>query len=690
MKTISAVIAALLSVTALAPAAFAAHPTTADAPVTSSAPGAVGTAVTTQGPLSGELEVLEGVPLSADGELQARVLATNTTDAALDEVVLRLDLTRQPLTNRGELADFLADPASLTYHAVAQEPPVANVEDDESTAEPTSADAGNAAVDAPGFTQGAIGTTVPQSGDDDDPPEPVGVRIGPHAEATFTLTAPVDELGLPARGWGVYGATLSLVTADEEVLVDSFALTWGAQSVPQLDVAVLATAHGAPSRMLSVLEASNLPGVAVAVDPTHLTTANAISTDLHDREVLRLPVHHPDLTSIAHSENNNLMPLALALSGYDNIPAVTAAPWLAMPGALDATSLSMAADLDARAVLALPGMPGFERVAEAASGPVVRAHTASVLVPDVELSQAVAQYRPGSPAAAALAVADSALLASENNGSAVLVALDERWHIGAGAQTSLRALLDAPWVSPVTVESLLADPAPQVSLTQTLDADSDLPAQQVERLGQHLDALTLLATVAESPEDALNEWGRELLRGISVSERGNAFTADAAVRNALEKANATLSAVRIADSSELNLLTESGDIPVNVVNSLDHAVTVTVNLNSFSSNLQILDAPTVTVPPKSDQVVLVPVEAVSNANVFVAADLRNAGDEPVSDTQPFSVRVRADWGNAATAVFTVMLVLLLVAGLIRTIRRGRKDTRVEPSAPPETMTGEHD
>ncbi len=43
------------------------------------------------------------------------------------------------------------------------------------------------------------------------------------------------------------------------------------------------------------------------------------------------------------------------------------------------------------------------------------------------------------------------------------------------------------------------------------------------------------------------------------------------------------------------------------------------------------------------------------------------------------VRVRAQWGNAATGVFTAALAVLLIAGIVRTARRGRKDTRMRPA-----------
>ena len=707
MKTVSAVIAALLALSALAPGAFATEPATsidtADARVTSITPPSVGTTVTTDGPLTGTLDSLEGAALSHTGELRAHVSAVNPTDVAVEEAVLRLDLTDEPLTSRADLAAFLTDPTSADMSAAAQEPPVPEEEPDEQevleadnvvtpAGSPTSSEPVSVTTD--GETTD-VETTDPETTDVDtievenEPPEPVGVQIGPGADTTFTLEVSAADLDLPAEDWGVYGATLVLVADDVELPVDSFTLTWGAQLVPPLDLAVLANASGPPSRIQGVLETSDLPGVAVVVDPTHVTTTTTGGANLAEREVFRRPLHTPDITSIAHSGNQSLLPLALSLPSPTGASAgqsvVAAAPWLAIPAAVDGRSVALAHRLEAAGVLALPNAAGFEQLASTTRAPMARAAGAPLLLPDATLSDTVAQYRPGSPVAAALAVADSALLATEQAGEPALVTLDRDWHIGRGAQSTLRELLNAPWVSTVSVTSLLEGTGPEVGTTEALDVESALPVERVDALGDRLDGFTLLATVTESPADALAEWGAELLRGISVEDRGRTAPRDLAVRKALETADATLNGLRIANSSDLNLLTESGDIPVTLLNALDHPVTVTVDLRSFSSNLQVLESPTVTIPASSDQTVLIPVEAVSTANVFMTAVLRNADSEPVSDIQPFSIRVRADWGNTATVVFTVVLVLLLVAGLIRTIRRGRKDTREEPSTPPDTM-----
>ena len=52
------------------------------------------------------------------------------------------------------------------------------------------------------------------------------------------------------------------------------------------------------------------------------------------------------------------------------------------------------------------------------------------------------------------------------------------------------------------------------------------------------------------------------------------------------------------------------------------------------------------------------------------------------------MRVRADWETVGTAAIGALLVVALTLGIIRTIRRGKKSTRMDPVAPeaPEDHT----
>ncbi|MFN3866335.1 MAG: DUF6049 family protein, partial [Demequina sp.] len=502
---------------------------------------------------------------------------------------------------------------------------------------------------------------------------------------TITVGATASELGLPAGRWGVYGAVITLRTADGPIAVDAVPITWQGAPVPQLRLSVLSNASGTATQVSTLLQAANVAGVASAVDPALVNNALAFDSGLVAREAWRLASGSPDLTSLARAGETSLMDLALSLPAGTNLANVGRAPWLAVPAAIDATSVSAATDLGAAATLAQPGAAGFEELVDQADAALAQVGDSLLLVPDERLSATVMRYRPGTEAAKARALAESALAAADADGAPVLVALDDSWRPGSATPDAvLETLMAAPWVEAVPVSALLATEPTSVSLEQSLDVGFDMPADAVGSLAAELARLTELAAATTDEDAALADWGADLLRAANVALRDDPGVRSAALSAALATSGTTLSSLRIAESSDLNLLAESGEIPVTVMNALDHDVTVRVDLTSFSPNLQVLASPTVTVAAGEALAALVPVEAVSSANVRVAVSLRSPTGQEVSDQQTFAVRVRADWGNAATAVFTVLLVLLLAAGLIRTARRGRMDTRAEPAPAPAT------
>ncbi|MFW7415367.1 DUF6049 family protein [Demequina sp. SO4-18] len=665
MNRAVAAIAASLTMLLAAPAAAAAVPTdltrhAADAVAGSSVPAPA--AIERQA-VTAQLVSLASGAIDPSSRLSATVTATNRSAMPVDDVVLELELTEEPLADRAALDAFLAEPGSVPSRLAAQLP--------EPPDEP--ADQVSSAPEEGGLA----------SDDEAEAPETVGSTIAAGAARTFTIGASPDELGLPSGRWGVYGAVLTLRTPTGDVPVDVLPLTWQGSAVPELRLAALTMAEG--SSAATVLGASNVPGVASAVDPTLVTNALAFDSGLVERETWRLASGSPDLTSLARAEETSLMELALSLPAGTNLASIGRAPWLAAPAAIDAASTEAAVALGARATLALPDSAGYAQLVETADAALARDGDALVLVPDPGLSKSLAQFRPGTEAAKARALAESALLADEADGDPVLAVLDDSWRPSSSQPSAvLQTLMTAPWVEPLPVSELLeADPV-DVELPANVAARADMPAEDVAALAGSLERLTTLAHATTDTDAARADWGAALLRGVEVSLRENPGVRDAAVAAAVAEADETLASLRIAESSDLNLLAETGEIPITVVNGLDHDVTVRVDLTSFSPNLQVLESPTVTVPANEEHAALVRVEAVSSDNVQVSVVLRSPEGQSVGDGQTFAVRVRADWGNAATAVFSVVLVLLLVAGLVRTARRGRRETRAEPAPAPDT------
>ena len=314
-----------------------------------------------------------------------------------------------------------------------------------------------------------------------------------------------------------------------------------------------------------------------------------------------------------------------------------------------------------------------------------------MLIPDAKLSTILASYRPGKPDAAARLVAEAAIEAQQGDGvTPVVVAPGDAWQLtGPGVSKPLSDLLGAPWVVPVSVQSVISSPSRNtVNAPDTLGTDDDLAPDLIQALTRQLGDLHELSLTAPDPALIYIPGGRELLAPLAVALRPDLDARFATYQATRESVNATLGSLYVAEGSDVNLIAASGNVPVTLHNSLAVDAKVTVVMKSSSPNLVVQDQPTVTIPAGGDFTALIAVTGVKSANVTATVALHNANGDVVAAPQVLRVRVRADWGNAMTAVFTVGLSLLLIAGLIRTIRRGRGGSRMAPMPAAEAAAAE--
>ncbi|WP_430867988.1 DUF6049 family protein [Demequina aurantiaca] len=587
-----------------------------------------------------------------DGQsLAATLNLENDSSFPVPEVSATLSITRQPLASREALDAFYSDPSSVTMRKVT-----------------------TTAVGAPEV-------------DEDDEPLGTGTLSG-RSSAQAQITASAEDLALPAGAAGVYGVTASFAVGSSTVFVDSMALTWLDKDIAPLPVTAIATITGQPSRASSLLAGADIDGVTLVVDPSSLTPAAALDR-MEGHETYLLPASNPDLPSLAHAGDSALIGFALDESRARTWTAVADQPWLAISAVADQSVIGWSASAGAVATLfaaeratSAPDIPEVDGWTPAvATVDLSDEQQAPLVVPDAQLSSLIASFRPSDPAGPSRIVAESALLALAGDGTqSVVVAPGPNWVVeGEAPSANLAALMSAPWVTPNTLAQTIADPRRGVSdLPKAQGVGQDVPVERVDALADRLHGLDLLAPTAEYPASILSPGGMTILGAVSSSLRGDSELQSSAYDMATEEVDAMLEAVAIVRNSDVNLIAASGEVPITVRNALSVDSTVTVVMRSTSPNLQVRDWPTITVPAGGEATAMIPVEAVSSANVALAVRLVNSDGADISEAQNFTMRVRADWGSAATAVFTGLLVLVMIGGIIRTVRRGRKDTRTGP------------
>ncbi|MFC8923125.1 DUF6049 family protein [Cellulosimicrobium sp. NPDC057127] len=494
----------------------------------------------------------------------------------------------------------------------------------------------------------------------------------------------------------------------------------------------LAVATGPDGRLGELLDATaGASDVGWVVDPALVAAAQASSDPAvtawaerlleasQGRTTFALRAYDPDVAAYAHA--GLPLPDGTPLPGTDPQPAAPTAPTAptapGAPGAPGAaswrTDLAWPADpvpdLTTTALAASSGattvVVGSDALAPDRSLTYTPTGTARVstpagdvtaLVPDPVLTRVVAAGGAADPVATQRLLAETAVVARERPAEArhVLVALPRGWDPDAEAfQARLAALEAAPWVDVAPVGELLAAPVPGDARTPLPDdapAEGEIPPSQLHALDRTRAEVAAYATLVPDPAALTRPLEPDFVTPAAVAYRAAPEARDAAVQHAAQAAQNVMDGVSIQRGSPILLLAEEQSLPVRVANELPQDVEVQVVLRPDDPRLKAPQRPTTTVPAGSEVTVPVAVEAFGSGNVTVDVEVVSAADPSVRVAEPaeFVVRVRAEWESVGTTVVGALLAIAMVAGIWRTVRRGRSPRRLpgaavdQPAAPP--------
>lgn len=610
---------------------------------------AIASAASETGPGS-PVTPIEGVTVGLAGEAPATsggqspyslTLAMESDGKQLSDVEFTMWFSDAPLASSADLAAFLAGTSEVPMHQVAA-----------------------ATINTPSSPPGML---------------PAGL------DTRTMLSAAPETLAL-GEAPGVYGVTVYATVGDKVIFSESTPLTYAPSRIPDINVAVVASIGGSPARVDALLDAAADPRVTLAVDPTALGRNAMGDTELKfmsDRELYILPAQGVDVTSVAHANTPQVLAAAVARSRI-----IHDAPWLAVLAAPDDVSVSIAQQEGASLALVDPrwAAPADPRTEEATGVPTVfttdpgSGTPLTMVAPDPLASAALANSGAGQLTANAQVTAAVAL-AALGGATDIVVSPGTAWVVDAARPgRAVDLLFSSSFVKPIMVSDLLeqADP-PVVDEPAHIDSTDDAIAADLNAIATVLGRMDALGQATNEPSAELDDARLALLRSAALDLRSDPQRRSLAAQEALTTARALIDSVAVTSGSSLLLVSSSGEVPITVANGLDVPVTVKVVLRSRSPILVTEGQPVVTIPAKSEATVTIPVTAVSSGDAWVSVALRTEDDTTLSVADSLRVSVHTAWGNAATGLFTVGLALLLAGGIWRTIRRGRKDTRMGPA-----------
>ncbi len=374
---------------------------------------------------------------------------------------------------------------------------------------------------------------------------------------------------------------------------------------------------------------------------------------------------------------------ATTLPSLDDLLALnTSRDFVYWPPSGSATTdvVTRLAALGTSSVPSLTLVPSATTSVAAESAIPVRGSTgaAELLVFDSELSDALSRAAvegDGVRRGAALATATAYGSLASSAGRPFLAALDRAAVEGSSVSTALHAAIAAVEGIPGTATATLGALANANTTPVTID-HAQLDAGRVDAARGLLagaDRLGRFATVLDDPSLLTGPERASILQLLSVGWIGTGASWTTALGAHRDRVTATLGAVSIVPPTPVNLLSAGSGVRVWLRNDLPYPVQVVLRAQSEDLRLEVQQATSVRVEASSNAPVEIPVVSrVGSGELTVRLSLASRTGEPVGNTTTVAVNVRADWEGIGIVVLALIVTLLLVLGVIRTIRRRRK------------------
>ena len=413
-------------------------------------------------------------------------------------------------------------------------------------------------------------------------------------------------------------------------------------------------------------------------------------------DVVALPWSDADIAALTHLGETDLLADAYSRTEGSQTVAAGAPASLAWPaGALDSATLDALPD-SVQTVVTDPGDLPVEEDLTYTPSQVTSVGSRTVLTPDANLSDALGGTLVTDESSTDLSGLDATqLLRAETAvmtrqapalSRSVVIALKRSDAAGVDAKTlaeRLKALRESSWTSPQGLGALTAEAAAQqeegtkvrrADVPDWVVGDEEVSAGELAAARATRDYLSSVTSILPDPQAAIGTASEIVERTASAVWRSDPPGRASMAESARERGTAVTGRLTAVPSRTINLIASEANLPVRITSSLNQDATVVVRLLSGSARLQTIKDVTLTVPADGQTTATVPVRAVGSGDVNLTIMLLADDGTAVGAPQTIHMRVHADWESRGTRVMGAGLVILLVGGIVRTVRRGRRTT----------------
>ena len=232
----------------------------------------------------------------------------------------------------------------------------------------------------------------------------------------------------------------------------------------------------------------------------------------------------------------------------------------------------------------------------------------------------------------------------------------------------VNALFSPRWVSAQTFSDIASSEPTDVE-RQTVDAgtlDADT-STAISAMSSSLTSLGPLAKATDDPDAVYDSVTPQILPALAA-QRTPSEQLDSATAMT-SQITGMLSAVSVEPSSAVNLINKSANFPVLVRNNLPWPIHVDVTLVPDDPRLRATPALSQTLAAQGATTVEVPVGAIGSGDIAVTYKVTTPDGLVLDDSQTVTVRMRAGWEDAITAVIASLFAALFLVGITRSLRK---------------------
>ncbi|MDP9800898.1 hypothetical protein J2S49_000974 [Arcanobacterium wilhelmae] len=239
-----------------------------------------------------------------------------------------------------------------------------------------------------------------------------------------------------------------------------------------------------------------------------------------------------------------------------------------------------------------------------------------------------------------------------------------------------KALLDAPWAKPASLEEQKTTPSTGEYAARNTRPGADVVAKAaLDSLNQARKHLASIAKATPFSADVTEI--TDLYTSLSLAQSATGIPSVATHQIAgMDIAADPHLAVKVAETSTINMISEASSIPLRVVNSLPFPISASVVLRMPDQRLRA-DSPAPEIVGANNAATFsIPVKAYGSGDLSVEAQVQTPTGAELGTPTELDIRVRAQWENVGTIVFGTVVVLLFAIGVVKSVKKGRRSAPV--------------